>query len=245
MNFVETFWDPGIFQNVRHYVPPQTLICLYNLHFIFSQLWYYSMRSLTYDSYLNQCSCSLYRRKSYDVSNSSHLLLHLHLYLIHYINIINLQGMLHLNISTFAYRAIHKLSPVYFYNYFTPNSSVHGTGTHQSTRCDLFFPLERLYGLQIFRYFGSKSWNPVPLFKRIAGSVSIRVIHGIRNCGIWESRIAELWNYGIRKCGITEMCHRHESWIMNEPQSFNDLFRNLFGVFQEKNFTLVIKLEYS
>ena len=31
------------------------------------------------------------------------------------------------------------------------------------------------------------------------------VIYGIQNYGIWESGITELWNYGIRNCGITSL----------------------------------------
>ena len=83
--------------------------------------------------------------------------------------------MLHLNISTFAYKAIHKLSSVCFHNYFTTNSSVHRIGNRQSTRGDLFLPLKKttLYGLQTIQYFGSKLWNTLPLFIRVAGSISL------------------------------------------------------------------------
>ena len=36
------------------------------------------------------------------------------------------------------------------------------------------------------------------------------VIYGIRNYGFWESGTAELWNHGIRNCGITELHHRYK-----------------------------------
>ena len=58
--------------------------------------------------------------------------------LFHSFKIIKLQDMLHSNISTFAYKAIHKLSPVRFHNYFSPNSSVHRIETRHSTRGDQF-----------------------------------------------------------------------------------------------------------
>ena len=75
----------------------------------------------------------------------------------------------------FAYKAIHKLSPVCFHNYFTPKSSVHRIGTRHSTRNDLFLSPKRttLYGLQTVQYFGSKLWNTLPLFIRVAGFISL------------------------------------------------------------------------
>ena len=58
--------------------------------------------------------------------------------------------VLHLNILTFVYKSIDKLSPSCFHDYFQPNSSVHRIGTRQATRGDLFksFKNTTLYGLQ-------------------------------------------------------------------------------------------------
>ena len=66
------------------------------------------------------------------------------------------------------YKAIHKLSPVCFRNYFIPNSSVHRIGTCRSTRGDLFLSVKRtnLYGFQTVQY-------TLPLFIRVAGSISL------------------------------------------------------------------------
>ena len=162
----------GIFYKVRHYVPLQTLICLYNS--LCSSFLNYGIIvwGLTYDSYLNQLFLlqkKILRCIKFQpfTAPSAPLL--------HSLKIIKLQDMLHLNISTFAYKAIHKLSPVCFHNYFSPNSSVHRIGTRLSTRGDLFLSLKRttLYGLQTVQCFGSKLWNPLPLFIRVAGSVSL------------------------------------------------------------------------
>ena len=65
-----------------------------------------------------------------------------------------------------------------FINMISSNNlqpSVHRIGTRQSTRGDLFLSLKRttLYGLQTVRYFGSKLWNTLPLFIRVAGSISL------------------------------------------------------------------------
>ena len=91
------------------------------------------------------------------------------------LKILKLEDMIHFNISTFVFKAINKLSPKYFHNYFTPNSSAHGFGTRQATKGDLFPSLKRttLYGLKTVQYFGSKLWNTLPLFIRVAGSISI------------------------------------------------------------------------
>ena len=95
--------------------------------------------------------------------------------LFHSLMIIKLQNMLHLNIATFPCKAIHKLSPVCFHNYFTPNASIQRIGIRQSTRGDLFLSLKRttLYGLQTVQYFGFKLWTTLPLFIRVAGSISL------------------------------------------------------------------------
>ena len=51
------------------------------------------------------------------------------------------------------------------------------------------------------------------------------VIQGIRNCGIWESGIMELWNYGITEllncvigmnCGIRKAEHSFSRVLCNE-----------------------------
>ncbi len=61
--------------------------------------------------------------------------------LFHSLKIIKLQDMLHSSKSTFSHKAITKLSPVEFHNYYTPNSSVHSIRTRLATRGDLFLAL--------------------------------------------------------------------------------------------------------
>ena len=83
--------------------------------------------------------------------------------------------VLHLNILTFVYKSINKLSPSCFHDYFQPNSSVHRIGTRQATRGDLLKSIKNttLYGLQTNQYFGSKLWNTLPLFIRVASSTVV------------------------------------------------------------------------
>ena len=130
----------GIFYKVRHYFPLQTLICLYNS--LFSSFLNYGIIvwGLTYDSYLNQLFLlqkKILRCIKFQPFTAPSAPL------FYSLKIIKLQDILHLNISTFAHKAIQKLSPVCCHNYFTPNSSVHRIGTHQSTRGDLFLSLKR------------------------------------------------------------------------------------------------------
>ena len=91
------------------------------------------------------------------------------------LKILKLEDTLHLNILTFAYKAINRLSPSCFHNYFQLNSTIHKIGTRQATRADLFKSLKNttLYGLQTIQYFGSKLWNTLPLFICVANSVAV------------------------------------------------------------------------
>ncbi len=93
----------------------------------------------------------------------------------HSLKILKLEDIIHSNILTFVYKALNKVTPTCFHNYFTPNSSVHRIGTRQATRGDLFksFKNTTLYGLKTIKYFGSKLWNTLPLFIRISSSTSV------------------------------------------------------------------------
>ena len=83
--------------------------------------------------------------------------------------------ILHLNILTFVYKSLNKLSISCFHDYFQTNLSVHRIGTRQATRGDLFKSNKNttMYGLQTIRYFGSKLLNTLPLFIRVASSTVV------------------------------------------------------------------------
>jgi hypothetical protein len=162
----------GIFFKVRHYVPLPTLICLYNS--LFSSFLSYGITAwgLTYETYLNplfRLQKKILRAMQFQPFSapSSPIFLSLKL--------LKLQDVLHTNILTFVYKALNKLSPPFFHDYFHPNSAVHRIGTRQATRGDLFSALKNttLYGLQTIQYFGSKLWNTLPIFIRVATSVAV------------------------------------------------------------------------
>ena len=95
--------------------------------------------------------------------------------LFHILKIVKLEDMLHLSILSFVYKTINKLSPICFHDYFTPDSSIHRFGNRQATRGDLYIALKitSLYGLKTVQYFGSKLWNTLPLFIRIASYITV------------------------------------------------------------------------
>ena len=57
---------------------------------------------------------------------------------------------LHLNILTSVFKAINRLSPSCFHNYFQPNSNIHKIGTRQLSRSDLYKTVKNTttYGLK-------------------------------------------------------------------------------------------------
>ncbi len=148
----------GIFFKIRHYIPLETLICLYNS--IFSSFLSYGIIvwGLTYASYLNPLLLlqkKILRCIKFQPFTASSTPL------FHSLKILKLENILHLNTLIFVFKAINNLSPIYFHNYFTPNSTVHRFGTRQASRGDLFNTLKNttLYGLQTVKYFCSELLN--------------------------------------------------------------------------------------
>ena len=150
----------------------QILISLYNS--LFSPFLLYGLISwgLTFASYLNplfklqeKVMCCI---KSERFSAPS-------VPIFQSVKILKLEDAQHLNILTFVYKAINRLALSHFHYYFHPNTTLHKTGTLQATRGDLFKSLKNtaMYGLQTIQYFGSKLWNTLPLFIRVASSVTV------------------------------------------------------------------------
>ena len=162
----------GIFFKVRHYCPLPMLVCLYNS--LFSSFLNYCIAAwgLTFESYLNplfRLQKRVLRCIKFEPFTAPSAPI------FQALKILKLEDTLHLNILNFVYKAINRLSPSCFHNYFQPNSTIHKIGTRQATRGDLFKSLKNttLYGLQTIQYFGSKLWNTLPLFIRVASSVAV------------------------------------------------------------------------
>ena len=162
----------GIFFKIRHYIPIETLICLYNS--LFSSFLSYGIIAwgLTYTSYLNPVFLlqkKILRCIKFQPFTAPSTPL------FHSLKIMKLEDIFHLNILTFVFKAINKLSPIYFHNYFSPSSSVHRFGTRHATRGDLFNTLKNttLHGHKTAQYFGSKLWNTLPIFIRVTVTESL------------------------------------------------------------------------
>ena len=159
----------GLFFKLRHWNPLPTLVCLYNSPFSSFLNYGIIVWGLTFDTYLTPLFLlqkKILRCIKFQLPTAPSAPL------FHSFKIAKLEDMLHLNILTFVYKAINKLTPVYFHNYFTLDSSVHRFETSQASRGDLFISLKRttLHGLKTVHYFGSRLWNTLPLFIRVATS---------------------------------------------------------------------------
>ena len=153
-------------------IPLSTLICLYNS--LFSSFLNYGITvwGFTYDTYLTplfRLKKKIVRCIKFQPFSAPSLPIFKSL------KVLKLEDTLHLNILTFAFKAINRLSPSCFHNYFQPNSVIHRIGTRQSTRGDLYKTIKNTttYGLKSVQYFGSKLWNTLPLFIRVAGTVAV------------------------------------------------------------------------
>ena len=161
----------GIFFKLRHYIPLSTLICLYNS--LFSSFLNYGITvwGLTYDTYLTPLFLlqkKILRCIKFQPFSAPSLPMFKSL------KVLKLEDTLHLNILTFVFKAINRLSPSCFHNYFQPNSNIHKIGTRQLTRGDLYKTVKNTttYGLKSVQFFGSKLWNTLPLFICVAGTVT-------------------------------------------------------------------------
>ena len=162
----------GIFFKVRHYAPLPTLVSLYNSLFLSFLNYGISDWGMTYESYLNPLF--ILQKKILRCIKFEPFLSH-STPIFQSLKTLKIVDVLHLNILTFVYKSINKLSPSCFHDYFQPNSSVHRIGTRHATRGDLFKSIKNttLYGLQTIQYFGSKLWNTLPLFIRVASSTVV------------------------------------------------------------------------
>lgn len=62
-----------------------------------------------------------------------------------------------------VYKALNKLFPSFFYDFFQQDAAVHRIGQllHSTKNTTL-------YGLQIIQYLGSKLWNTLLIFNHVA-----------------------------------------------------------------------------
>ncbi len=164
----------GIFFKIRHLLPTNVLVSLYNS--LFSSFLQYGIIvwGLTYDIhtkpiYLLQKKVVRAIAFQNFTSPSSPIFSDL--------KILKLYDLLDLKLLTFVYESVNKFSPPYFYNFFTILSDVHQYDTRQACEGGIFMtqPNTLQYGLRSVRYAGAKSWNNIPFnIKQSPSVISFR-----------------------------------------------------------------------
>ena len=118
--------DFGMFFKVRHFLPIDILICLYNS--VFSPCLQYGILvwGLTYETHITPVFLlqkRVLRAISFEHFTSPSTPLFVNM------NSLKLQHLFHLKLLTFVYQCVNKTSPTYFHSFFNLVDSVHQYGT--------------------------------------------------------------------------------------------------------------------
>ena len=136
-----------MFFKVRHFLPINVLICLYNS--VFSPFLQYGILvwGLTYETYINPV---FLLQKRVIRSHSTPIFSDL--------KILKLHDLFQLKLLTFVYESVHKISPTCFHKFFKSVALVHQFGTRQASKDDIFLTQKNTnqYGLRSIHYHGSK-----------------------------------------------------------------------------------------
>ena len=164
----------GMFFKVRHFLPINILVCLYNS--LFSPFLQYGILvwGLTYETHINPVFL-LQKRVTRAIafehftSPSTPLFSDL--------KILKLRDLFQLKLLSFVYDSVNKISPSCFHSFFDLVQSVHQHCTRQATKNDIFLTQKNTsqYGLRSVRYFGAKCWNDIPMdIKKSPSTISFR-----------------------------------------------------------------------
>ena len=162
----------GMFFKVRHFLPVDVLICLYNS--LFSPFLQYGILvwGLTYETYINPVFLlqkRVVRAISFErfTSHSNPIFSDL--------KILKLHDLFQLKLLCFVYESVHKISPICFHNFFKSLESVHQYDTRQAGKDNIFQTQKNTsqYGLRSVSYYGAKCWNDIPVNIKRSPSVSV------------------------------------------------------------------------
>ena len=152
----------GMFFKIRHFLPTDVLICLYNS--LFSSFLQYGILvwGLTYETYINPVFLiqkRIIRAMSFEhfTSHSAPIFLN--------VKILKLHDLFQLKLLSFVYESVNEISPVCFHNFSKSVESVHQYSTRQAGKDNIFLPQINTsqYGLRSVRYNGAKCWNDIPV----------------------------------------------------------------------------------
>ena len=161
-----------MFFKVRHFLPINVLICLYNS--LFSPFLQYGILvwGLTYETHINPVFLlqkRVIRAIAFEnfTSHSTPIFSDL--------KILKLHDLFQLKLLTFVYESVHKISPTCFHNFFKSVALVHQYGTRQASKDDILLTQKNTnqYGLRSIHYHGSKCWNDISVEIKRSPSVNI------------------------------------------------------------------------
>ena len=164
----------GMFFKVRHFLPINILVCLYNS--LFSPFLQYGILvwGLTYETHINPVFLlqkRVIRAIAFEHFTSPTTPLFSDL------KILKLRDLFQLKLLTFVYNCVNKISPSCFHSFFDLVESVHQQGTRQVSKNYIFLTQKNTlqFGLRSVRYYGAKCWNDIPVdIKRSPSSISFR-----------------------------------------------------------------------
>ena len=164
----------GMFFKIRHFLPVDVMICLYNS--LFSSFLQYGIVvwGLTYDVHIKPIYLlqkRVVRAIAFEHFTSPSTPIFSDL------KILKLQDLFQLKLLCFVYDCVNKNSPNCFRNFFESVSNVHQYGTRQASKNDIFLTRKNTlqYGIRSVRFSGAKSWNSIPVdIKRSSSAFSFR-----------------------------------------------------------------------
>ena len=123
----------GILLKVRHLLPTNTLVIVYNALFLSFLQYGIIVWGQTYTTYTEPIF-KMQKRAVRAISHKSYLSHSLPIF--RELNFLRLSDILKLKLLTFAFEASNMITPVCFHNFFSLNSSMHHYETRQSARGD-------------------------------------------------------------------------------------------------------------
>ena len=154
-----------MFFKIRHFLSIDILVCLY--HSLFSPFLQYGILvwGHTYETHIN--SVILLQKRVIRAIAFEHFISPT-TPLFSDLKILKLRDLFQLNLLSFAYDCVNKISPACFHSFFDLVQSVHQHCTRQATENDSFLTQKNTsqYGLRSVRYFGAKCWNDIPMDKK-------------------------------------------------------------------------------
>ena len=162
----------GMFFKIRHFLPINILICLYNS--LFSPFLQYGILvwGLTFETYIN--SVFLLQKRVIRAISFEHFTAPT-TPIFSDLKILKLHDLFKLKMLIFVYESVNKFSPICFHNIFDSVASVHQYGTRQAGKDNIFLIQKNTnqYGLRSVHYHGAKCWNDIPVDIKRSPSVNI------------------------------------------------------------------------